>query len=86
MIFLVSRPVGDDADVTQELLEQEHDDHGDILQTDIEDGHRKLGYKILTGKNVKVSKTGTKGQKMKSINYFLKQDQMYFWIWMQLYF
>ena len=56
MIFLVSRPVGDNADVTQELLDHEHDDHGDILQTDIEDGHRKLGYKILTGKMSKYLK------------------------------
>ena len=54
LIFLVSRPVGDDADVTQELLEEEHVEHADILQTDIEDGHRKLGYKILTGITIKL--------------------------------
>ena len=30
-------------------LEQEHHQHADILQTSLLDGHRRLGYKILTG-------------------------------------
>ena len=30
-------------------LEEEHHHHGDILQTSLLDGHRRLGYKILAG-------------------------------------
>ena len=30
-------------------LEEEHRHHGDILQTSLLDGHRRLGYKILAG-------------------------------------
>ena len=30
-------------------LSREHDLHGDILHTSLEDGHRRLGYKILSG-------------------------------------
>ena len=33
----------------QKMLEEEHDENGDIVQSSLEDGHRKLGYKILSG-------------------------------------
>jgi len=45
LIFLVS---GAPTQAAQAELESEHEDHGDILQSSLEDGHRKLGYKILT--------------------------------------
>ena len=48
-VFLVAQPVGDDSEHVQESLQQEHDQHGDIVQAGVEDGHRKLGYKILSG-------------------------------------
>ena len=46
IIFLVSLS-GDD--VIDQMLVEEHKKHTDILQTSLPDGHRKLGYKILTG-------------------------------------
>ena len=54
IIFMVSTPVltdehNNDVEDVQKNLENENDLHGDILQSSIEDGHRKLGYKILTG-------------------------------------
>jgi len=45
LVFLVSQGEGQG----QQRLEQEHAKWGDIVQTSLEDGHRKLGYKILTG-------------------------------------
>ena len=47
MMFLVSscQP----GQVCRHDLEKEHDQHGDILQTSLLDGHRRLGYKILSG-------------------------------------
>ena len=47
LVFLVSscaRGAKCEAD-----LAREHDLHGDILHTSLEDGHRRLGYKILSG-------------------------------------
>jgi len=54
IIFMVSTPIAsdeqnNDVDVVQKKLEGENEHHGDILQSSLEDGHRKLGYKILTG-------------------------------------
>jgi len=46
LLFLVSQARTRE---DQARLEEEHKEHGDILQTSLEDGHRKLGYKILTG-------------------------------------
>ena len=46
LVFLVSSPVTkSDAD----SLSSEHDSHEDIVQSSLSDGHRLLGYKILTG-------------------------------------
>jgi len=45
-VFLVSSAP---SDKDQVMLEKEHEEHDDIVQTSLEDGHRKLGYKILTG-------------------------------------
>jgi len=46
LVFLVSSsPTVRD----QSLLVTEHEKNGDIIQTSLPDGHRKLGYKILTG-------------------------------------
>ena len=48
VIFLVAKPqVGSEG--LQKFLEEEDEQFGDILQSDIVDGHRRLGYKILTG-------------------------------------
>ena len=38
-----------DIDSVQKMLKVENDLYGDILQSSLKDGHRKLGYKILTG-------------------------------------
>ena len=47
LVFLVSScPQGARCEVD---LSREHDLHGDILHTSLEDGHRRLGYKILSG-------------------------------------
>ena len=46
LVFLVSSPVTEsDAD----RLSSEHSSHEDIVQSSLPDGHRLLGYKILTG-------------------------------------
>lgn len=45
LIFLVAAAPSSDA---QKYLEAEHAEHADILQSSLQDGHRKLGYKILT--------------------------------------
>ena len=48
LVFLVAEPVSGDSESragVQARLARE----GDILQPSIEDGHRKLGYKILSG-------------------------------------
>ena len=53
IVFLVAEPVNgdtEDRDEVQERLRGEAETRGDILQPSIEDGHRKLGYKILSGK------------------------------------
>ena len=46
VVFLVANTKTDE---DQDILESEHGDHGDIVQCDVEDGHRLLGYKILCG-------------------------------------
>merc|ERR1719347_235920 len=46
LIFLVSRGA---TVVDNKRLSEEHAAHGDILSSTLVDGHRKLGYKILTG-------------------------------------
>ena len=46
IVFLIANSRSEE---DQASLEREHDDHGDIVQCDIEDGHRLLGYKILCG-------------------------------------
>lgn len=46
LVFLVAKPTSIE---DQEMLEKEHVDHADIVQSSLEDGHRKLGYKILSG-------------------------------------
>ena len=46
LVFLVAK-AGSSED--QEMLEDEHEKHGDIVQSSLADGHRKLGYKILAG-------------------------------------
>ena len=47
LVFLVSScPRGARCEAD---LDREHDLHGDILHTSLEDGHRRLGYKILSG-------------------------------------
>ena len=38
-----------DIESVQKMLKVENDLYGDILQSSLKDGHRKLGYKILTG-------------------------------------
>ena len=48
VIFLVAKPQ-EGSEGLQKYLEEEHQQFGDILQSDIVDGHRRLGYKILTG-------------------------------------
>ena len=48
IIFLVAKPQEGGEDL-QKHLEEENEEFGDILQSDIVDGHRRLGYKILTG-------------------------------------
>ena len=53
IVFLVAEPVNgdtEDRDEVQERLRGEAETRADILQPSIEDGHRKLGYKILSGK------------------------------------
>ena len=47
-VFLVARP-NPESEELQARLEEEHEKHGDILQPDLADGHRRLGYKILSG-------------------------------------
>ena len=52
LVFLVAEPVNgdtEDKEEVQERLIREAETVGDILQPSIEDGHRKLGYKILSG-------------------------------------
>ena len=49
IVFLVAEPVTEDRAEVQQWLETEAEDWGDILQPGLEDGHRKLGYKILAG-------------------------------------
>ena len=46
LVFLVSRGVTED---DEERLREEHSSYGDIIQSSLPDGHRMLGYKILTG-------------------------------------
>ena len=46
LVFLISTP---NEKETQERLFEEHEEYGDLLNTNLSDGHRKLGYKILTG-------------------------------------
>ena len=47
LVFLVSScPRGARCEAE---LDKEHSLHGDILHTSLEDGHRRLGYKILSG-------------------------------------
>ena len=46
IVFLVSRGATDDDNIA---LSEEHASYGDILSSSLVDGHRKLGYKILTG-------------------------------------
>ena len=48
IIFLVAKPQEGSKDL-QKHIEEENEEFGDILQSDIVDGHRRLGYKILTG-------------------------------------
>ena len=43
-VFLVSS-----CDTCSHDLTREHADHGDIVHTSLADGHRRLGYKILSG-------------------------------------
>ena len=52
LVFLVAEPVNgdkEDKEEVQERLRREAEKEGDILQPSMEDGHRKLGYKILSG-------------------------------------
>ena len=49
LVFLVAEPVNgdtEDKEEVQERLIREAETVGDILQPSIEDGHRKLGYKM----------------------------------------
>ena len=46
LVFLVAKPKMEEI---QKDLDNENVDHGDIVQTSVVDGHRKLGYKILSG-------------------------------------
>jgi len=46
LVFLVSRTVSQE---DQARLYEEHSSYGDIVQNSLPDGHRQLGYKILTG-------------------------------------
>jgi len=46
LVFLVSRSV---TQYDQTKLSEEHSSYGDIVQSSLPDGHRQLGYKILTG-------------------------------------
>ena len=46
LVFLVAKAV---TELDQDMLEEEHDEHDDIVQSSLEDGHRMLGYKILMG-------------------------------------
>jgi len=46
VVFLVANAK---TDLDQNNLENEHEKNGDIVQCDVEDGHRLLGYKILCG-------------------------------------
>ena len=48
VIFLVAKPQAE-SEGLQKYLEEEHEQFGDLLQSSIVDGHRRLGYKILTG-------------------------------------
>ena len=43
---MVARP---GTESLQRRLEEEQEQHADLLQADLADGHRRLGYKILTG-------------------------------------
>ena len=49
IVFLVAEPITEDRAEVQRWLETEAEAWGDILQPGLEDGHRKLGYKILAG-------------------------------------
>ena len=52
IVFLVAEPVNgdtEDREEVQERLIREAEMLGDILQPGLEDGHRKLGYKIISG-------------------------------------
>ena len=46
VIFLVAETVRESE---QDQLEREHEEHRDILQVKVQDGHRLLAYKILAG-------------------------------------
>ena len=46
LVFLVAKPPDED---TQQRVGAENGVHGDIVQSSVTDGHRKLGYKILSG-------------------------------------
>ena len=51
-MFLVAEPVNGDTEDREEVqgrLIREAEMLGDILQPGLEDGHRKLGYKIISG-------------------------------------
>ena len=52
IVFLVAEPVNGDREDREEVqgrLIREAVAMGDILQPGLEDGHRKLGYKIISG-------------------------------------
>ena len=46
LVFLVSRGATEEDNAG---LSEEHGEHGDLVSSSLADGHRKLGYKILTG-------------------------------------
>ena len=51
---MISTPVISEEDILDmdsvlKMLKVENDLYGDILLSSLKDGHRKLGYKILTG-------------------------------------
>ena len=46
LVFLVAKPPDDNM---QNMLDDENAIHSDIVQSSVVDGHRKLGYKILSG-------------------------------------
>ena len=48
---IITKEDTSDLESIQKMLEVESYLYGDILQSSLKDGHRKLGYKILTGIN-----------------------------------